>query len=186
MATRRRATRRQQPARTRQPARPQIATAVNGDSARDNRVTEKIMLAILGLAIAHLLLYFFLTGDARAALDALGANYQAAELESTKAPGVMPVPGTEAYAPWLRSYERFSASKDYELHARHESLMRYGMMFSFLIALGFLGSAMHRISRSRRMEARFERAPQPQTRRKSAGAKPAITYPTQRRYRRSA
>jgi len=181
MATRRRATRRQQPGRTRQVARPRVATAVNEDSAGDRRVTEKIMLAI-----AHLVLYFFLTGDARAALDALGAHYQTAELESAQAPGVMPVPGTEAYGPWLRSYEQFSASKDFELHARHESLMRYGMMFSFLIALGFLGSAMHRIARSRRMEARLARIPQTQRRRKSARVKPAIAYATQRRYRRSA
>lgn len=154
------------------------APAAAAAPASNDRAAEKMLLALLGLGIGHVLLYLCLTGDARTALNDLAGRYKPAELHSAAKPSAMPVPGTPAYSPWLHSFQRYSASRDYELHARHESLMRYGMIFSFLIAVGFLGNALHRISVGRK---RAERA-----RQTAARAAPVLAQQAQRRYRRSA
>jgi hypothetical protein len=128
-------------------------------AAAPDRVTEKVLMALLVLGIGHLLLYFLLTGDARSALQVLESRYKGSSLETTVPAGPAAMPGTPAYSVWLRSYERWHAAKDYAMHGRHESLMRYGMLASFLIALGFLGSGLWRHARSSRVaECASERA----------------------------
>ena len=158
-------------------ASPPTAAAAAAPASND-RAAEKMLLALLGLGIGHILLYLCLTGDARSALNDLAGQYEVAELQSAAKPAVMPMPGTPAYTPWLHSFQRYSASRDYELHARHESLMRYGMIFSFLIAVGFLGNALHRISVGRKRARRAHQI--------AARAAPVLAHQTQRRYRRSA
>ena len=153
----------------------------------ERRQIEKVMLALLGLGIGHVVLYLCLTGDARTALDEIHATWKPSELQAARAPGFMPEPTTDAYSAWLRSYEAHAAAKDYELHARHEALMKYGMLFSFLIAVGFLGAAMRRVAVSRkrqigrpRVRVRAPQKPAPVMRPVRAIPQPA------RRYRRSA
>lgn len=152
----------------------------------ETRQVEKVLLALLGLGIGHVVLYLCLTGDARTALDGLHAAWKPAELQAAKAPGVMPEPGTSAYSTWLRGYERSAAAKDYELHARHESLMRYGMLLSFLIAAGFLGAAMRRVVvSSKRQAVRSRPRTRPRTPQRAVRVVRALPQPA-RRYRRSA
>ena len=111
-------------------------------------------MALLALGIGHLLLYFFLTGDARSGLEDLESRYKVSSLEAIVPAGPAAMPGTPAYSVWMRSYERWHAAKDYAMHGRQESLMRYGMLASFLIALGFLGSGLWRHARSSRLSER--------------------------------
>ena len=138
-------------------------------------------MALLALGIGHVLLYFFLTGDARGALDDLEARYDGAALERIVPAGPAAMPGTPAYSTWLRSYELWHASKDYAMHGRHESLMRYGMLASFLIALGFLGSGLWRHARSSKANERVARNP-----RRSPVPLRAHREGVRPRYRRSA
>lgn len=153
----------------------------------EQRQIEKVLLALLGLGLGHIVFYLCLTNDARSALDGLRATWKPAELEQAQAPGVMPEPTTNAYSAWLRSYEVHAAAKDHELHARHESLMRYGMLFSFLIAAGFLGAALRRVavSRKQQMSRPRLRARAPQTPVRVVKPVRAVPQPA-RRYRRSA
>jgi hypothetical protein len=115
---------------------------------------QKIVAAIIGLGIGHVVLYLCLTADARAALRGLSTEWTPAQLEASQAPGPMPVPGTSSYSEWLHAYEGHHAAKEHALQSRHEGLMRYGMLFSFLIAAGILGSAVLRYRRGQRRAVR--------------------------------
>lgn len=153
----------------------------------EQRQIQKVLLALLGLGIGHVILYLSLTADARTALDELNATWKPAELQAAKAAGVMPEPTTAAYSPWLRAVEVHAAAKNHELHARHESLMKYGMLCSFLIAVGFLGAAMRRVSLSRRRQASRPRVRERAPQRPMRAVRPARAVPQPaRRYRRSA
>ena len=68
------------------------------------------------------------------------------------------------------------------MHGRHESLMRYGMLASFLVAVGFLGSGLLRHARAAQpcLARSRERAPIA-----LASRRPTATV-ERRRYRRSA
>jgi hypothetical protein len=104
-------------------------------------------LGLVILAAGHLLLYVVLTADARSALASASEQHEPAQLVGAKDPGHPPQPGTEAYSTWLRSYELWFASKDYAVHGRHETLVKTGMILSFLIGLGLLGQGWMRASR---------------------------------------
>lgn len=129
------------------------------------RRAQKVLVALLALGVGHVMLYLTLTGDARSALKQISAAYTPAQLAAARAPGPMPEPGTEAYSPWLRGYEQHAAASDHSLHARHEGLMRYGMLASFLIAVTILGSAMHRFKREQGRSQPVSRASRSGTRR---------------------
>ena len=157
-----------------------LRPAVLPTKGRERQV-EKILAALLGLGLGHLVLYLCLTADARSALQDLSARWAPEVLAQARKAGGMPEPGTAAYGPWLERYEIFEASKDQALHQRHESLMRWGMIVSFLIAAFILGSAVHRHARStgRRTHSAGRRgAP--------VRLAPVLTHPSRRRYRRSA
>ena len=104
-------------------------------------------LGLVILAAGHLLLYVVLTADARSALASANEQHEPAQLANAQDPGHPPQPGTEAYSTWLRSYELWFASKDYAVHGRHETLVKTGMILSFLIGLGLLGQGWIRASR---------------------------------------
>lgn len=120
-----------------------------------------LTLGLVILAAGHLVLYLLLTADARSALAGMEREHDLAQLERVKDPGSPPQPGGEAYSAWLKAYETWWASKDFALHDRHESLVRTGMILSFLVGLGLLGQGLMRVSRVRTTrERRPQRAAQ--------------------------
>lgn len=97
-----------------------------------------VTLGFVILAAGHLLMYLLLTADARTGIADGEGSRSVAQLTSAKDPGFAPKPGTEAYSVWLDAYETWWASKDYALHSRHESMVKIGMLLSFLVGLGLL------------------------------------------------
>ena len=153
---------------------------------KNERHVEKIVAALIGLGVGHLVLYLFLTSDARSALHAIESQHAPQALVTAKAPGAMPEPGTPDYSDWLGRYEVHHAAREHALHARHEGLMRYGMLFSFLIAAGILGSAIRTYARTQKrvqQPTRRARAVKPA---RAAPVAPVLQHPQRRQYRRSA
>ncbi|MDF1701723.1 MAG: hypothetical protein P1V36_11260, partial [Planctomycetota bacterium] len=109
-----------------------------------------LLLGLAILSVGHLVVYLCLAGDARSALSVLEAEHDVAALESARKPAPPPAAGTAEYSPWLRSYERWHAAGEYTVHARHEGLVRIGMILSFLIGLGLLGQGFLRTAKTPR------------------------------------
>ena len=117
------------------------------------RAVPLLLLGLAVLAVGHAAVYLVLTGDARSALDTLESSYAVAELEGARRPGHAPLAGSPEYSPWLRSYERWHAAGEYEVHARQEGLVRGGMIMSFLIGLGLLCHGFYGLARTPRRRA---------------------------------
>lgn len=140
------------------------------DRTAASAAASALGLGLLVLAAGHLLLYVVLTADARAGIASATEHHELAQLASAKDPGHPPQPGTEAYSSWLRSYELWFAAKDYAVHGRHETLVKGGMIVSFLVGLGLLGKGWMRATRRRN-------APPQQRRNQSRGRRPARVVP---------
>ncbi len=111
-----------------------------GGTSKGSRTASMVTLGFVILAAGHLLMYLLLTADARSGIADGESARSVAQLESAKDPGFAPEPGSEAYSVWLGSYETWWASKDYALHSRHESMVKIGMLLSFLVGLGLLAA----------------------------------------------
>ena len=118
-------------------------------------------LGVAILAVSHLGLYVFLTGDARTHMDEVTSQFSTDALETARRPGPPPDAGTPAYSPWLRAYEQWHASETHGLHARHEGMIRFGMILSFVIGLGLVGASVHRSAPHRRRGRSVDARPAP-------------------------
>ncbi len=155
-------------------------------SHRAGAAVSMVAIGFVILAIGHAGLYLFLTGDARDGLARLETQHKVADLEGAKKPGPTPLAGSAEYSPWLRRYERWDAASEYTLHARHEGLVRTGMILSFLVGLGLLANGMFRTAKTpqrRSSDRRRSVAPRPA---QPVRAAPARATPAQKPVRQPA
>lgn len=139
-----------------------------------------VPLLLAGLAIltaVHTVVYMALSGDARSAIGELETTYDVAELESAPKPGEAPAAGSADYSPWLRSYERWHAAGEYQVHARQEGLVRGGMLLSFLMGLGMLVHGFWITTRTPRRRATDRPTRRGAHRPRRAAARPAPARP---------
>lgn len=116
------------------PAEAPVAHAPLESSPQRLWGTATLVLVIVGAA--HAGLYLLLTQEARSGIRALEQEHTAAGMRSAERPEAPPQPGTPEYGRWRKALERYDASKAWNTHRKHVSLLGGGFLASFLVQVG--------------------------------------------------
>ena len=138
---------------SRRPAPPEPGRPFDAGRARRRLLTTAVtLLAVVG--VAHLGLYLLLTRDARASVAAVEARHGRAALAAAEAPSGSPQPGAPDYRAWSEATALWVDAQAWEDDTRQVSLLRGGILGSFVLQVVITGWILLRLLGGIRRQAR--------------------------------